>query len=69
MSSLLTHPAYQFLSRTAYRVRLSALLTAKAIVQRHCTPFLTAAVTAGGLAVATSTLAPAVRKPVRKPVL
>jgi hypothetical protein len=35
----------------------------KAIIQRHCTPFLTAAVAAGGLAVATSTLAPAARKP------
>jgi hypothetical protein len=35
----------------------------KAIFHHHCTPFLTAAVLAGALAVATSTLAPAARKP------
>ena len=35
----------------------------KAILHRHCTPFLTAAVVAGFLAIATSTLAPAARKP------
>jgi hypothetical protein len=34
----------------------------KVIIHRHCTPFLTAAVVAGFLAIATSTLAPAARK-------
>jgi hypothetical protein len=33
-----------------------------AIIRRHCTPFLTAAVFAGALGVAASTLAPAARK-------
>ncbi|KIM79523.1 hypothetical protein PILCRDRAFT_10350 [Piloderma croceum F 1598] len=41
----------------------STIESLKVIVQRHCTPFLTAAVLAGGLAGATSTLAPAAHKP------
>ena len=42
----------------------------KAILQRHCTSFLAAAVLAGFLAAATSTLAPAARKcplPLKQP--